>query len=74
MLVKIYSAAINGINAFPVTVETEIWKGVGFSIVGMADTAIRESYERMQAAIRHSGYEFPHYRITINLAPADIKK
>lgn len=74
MLTKIYSAAINGIDAFPVTVETEIWKGAGFSIVGMADTAIRESYERMLSAIRHSGYEFPHYRITINLAPADIKK
>lgn len=74
MLTKIYSAAINGIDAFPVTVETEIWKGVGFSIVGLADTAIRESYERMLLAMRHSGFEFPHYRITINLAPADIKK
>ena len=74
MLTKIYSAAISGIDAFPVTVETEIWKGAGFSIVGMADTAIRESYERMLSAIRHSGYEFPHLSITINLAPADIKK
>lgn len=74
MLTKIYSAAISGIDAFPVTVETEIWKGAGFSIVGMADTAIRESYERMLAAIRHSDYNFPHFRITINLAPADIKK
>ncbi|MBD5328327.1 MAG: YifB family Mg chelatase-like AAA ATPase [Bacteroides sp.] len=74
MLTKIYSAAINGIDAFPVTIETEIWKGAGFTIVGMADTAIRESYERMLSAIRHSGYEFPHYRLTINLAPADIKK
>ncbi|MDE6297561.1 MAG: YifB family Mg chelatase-like AAA ATPase [Muribaculaceae bacterium] len=74
MLTKIYSAAINGIDAFPVTIETEIWKGTGFNIVGMADTAIRESYERMLSAIRHSDYEFPHHRITINLAPADIKK
>ncbi|MDE5806929.1 MAG: YifB family Mg chelatase-like AAA ATPase [Muribaculaceae bacterium] len=74
MLTKIYSAAIAGIDAFPVTIETEIWKGAGFTIVGMADTSIRESYERMLSAIRHSGYEFPHYRITINLAPADIKK
>ncbi len=74
MLTKIYSAAINGIDAFPVMVETEIWKGTTFSIVGMADTAIRESYERMISAVRHSGYEFPHFRITINLAPADVKK
>ncbi|MBD5289038.1 MAG: YifB family Mg chelatase-like AAA ATPase [Bacteroides sp.] len=74
MLTKIYSAAISGIDAFPVTIETEIWKGAGFTIVGMADTSIRESYERMLSAIRHSGYEFPHHRITINLAPADIKK
>ena len=74
MLTKIYSAAISGIDAFPVTIETEIWKGAGFTIVGMADTSIRESYERMLSAIRHSGYEFPHHRISINLAPADIKK
>lgn len=74
MLTKIYSAAIHGIDAFPVTIETEISRGVGFSIVGMADTAIRESYQRMVSAIKYSGYEFPHFRITINLAPADIKK
>ncbi|MDE7465636.1 MAG: YifB family Mg chelatase-like AAA ATPase [Muribaculaceae bacterium] len=74
MLTKILSAAIEGIDAFPVTIETDISRGVGFTIVGMADTAIRESYQRMLSAIKHSEYEFPHHRIIINLAPADIRK
>lgn len=74
MLTKVYTAAIQGIDAFPVTIETEISTGVGFFIVGLADTAIRESYQRMVSAIKYSGFEFPHFRTTINLAPADVKK
>ncbi len=54
--------------------ETEVDKGAVFSIVGMVDTAVRESHERMVAAVKHSGLNFPHYRTVINLAPADIKK
>ena len=50
MLTKILSAAIEGIDAFPVTIETDISRGVGFTIVGMADTAIRESYQRMSVS------------------------
>ena len=74
MLTKIHSAAIQGIDAFPVTIETEISRGIGFYMVGMADTAIRESYQRMYSAIKNSSFDFPHFRITINLAPADIRK
>lgn len=74
MLTKIYSAAINGIEAFPVTVETECDKGVGFSIVGMADQAVRESYQRISAAMKYSGFRFPHMGVIVNLAPADVKK
>ena len=74
MLTKVLTAAIHGIDAFPVTIESEVINGVGFTIVGMADIAVRESYQRMVAAMRYSGYEFPHYRTTVNLAPADIKK
>lgn len=74
MLTKVYSASIQGIDAHTVTIETDIVRGAAFSIVGMADTAVKESYERMVSAILHSGYDFPRMRITINLAPADIKK
>lgn len=74
MLTKIFSAAIHGIDAFPVTIETVLENGTQFSIVGMADTAVRESHLRIQSAMKHSGIHFPHYRITVNLAPADVKK
>lgn len=74
MLTKILSATIAGIDAQPVTIETDINKGTGFAIVGLADATVRESYERMVSAIDHSGFKYPHARIVINLAPADIKK
>ena len=74
MLTKIYSASIQGIDAFPVTIETYGEKGATFSIVGMPDTAVKESQQRMVSAINHSGVSFPHRRTIINLAPADVKK
>lgn len=74
MLTKIYSASIQGIDAFPVTIETYGEKGALFSIVGMPDTAVKESQQRMVSAINHSGVTFPHRRTIINLAPADVKK
>lgn len=74
MLTKLYSAAIEGIDAFPVTIETAVERGVGFTIVGMADTAVKESYQRIVAALNYSGIKFPHRRIVINLSPADVKK
>lgn len=74
MLTKVYSAAIDGIEAFPVTIETSMTQGIGFSIVGMADQAVRESYQRMTAALQYSGFRFPHFRTTVNLSPADVRK
>lgn len=74
MLSKIYSAAIAGIDAFPVTIETSVEQGATFNIVGMADTAVREAYSRITTALSQSGIKFPHRRTLINLAPADIKK
>ena len=74
MLTKIYSASIQGIDAFPVTIETLGEKGTLFSIVGMPDTAVKESQQRMISAVNHSGVTFPHRRTIINLAPADVKK
>ena len=74
MLTKVYSAAIHGIDAFPVTIETDGGTGAIFSIVGLPDTAVKESQQRIVAAITHSGVNFPHRRTIINLAPADVKK
>ena len=74
MLTKTYSAAIQGIDAFPVTIETDSGRGSVFSIVGLPDTAVKESHQRMASAIIHSGMKFPHKGVTINLAPADVKK
>ena len=75
MLSKVLSSATYGVNAFLVEVETHLEKSLpGFSIVGLPDNAIRESRERIAAAIRNCGFEFPLRKITMNLAPADIKK
>lgn len=72
---KIFSAGLYGIDAFPVEVETYITKGLPkFDIVGLPDAAVRESRDRVRAALTNCGFSFPPYRITVNLAPADIKK
>jgi len=75
MLSKVLSGATYGVDAYVLEVETHLHKAIpGFSIVGLPDNAVRESRERIIAAIRNCGYEFPLRKITINLAPADIKK
>ncbi len=76
MLAKILSAAVVGLDAVPVTVEVDIAsQGLpSFTIVGLPDKAIEESKERVRAAIKNSGAEFPAKRITVNLAPADLPK
>lgn len=75
MLSQLISASIIGLNAYPVAVEVDIAPGLpSFSIVGLPDTAIQESKERVRTAIQNSEFEFPMRRITVNLAPADIRK
>ncbi len=75
MLAKIKTSAVVGVDALPVTVEVDISYGLpAFSTVGLAEGAVRESRERVKAAIKNSGYDFPNRRITVNLAPADVKK
>jgi len=69
------SATLLGLNAVPVAIETDIAFGLGaFHIVGLPDAAIKESRERIRAAIKNAGLPFPRTRITVNLAPADLKK
>lgn len=75
MLVKVSSAALLGIEAYLVEVEVDISTGLpGFITVGLPDAAVRESKERVRAALKNCGYEFPSRKLTINLAPADRRK
>ncbi|MDB9822525.1 YifB family Mg chelatase-like AAA ATPase [Deltaproteobacteria bacterium] len=75
MLAKAMSSAVIGIDAYIVEVEVDISQGLpSFSTVGLPEGAVRESKERVKASIKNSGYQFPSDRITVNLAPADIKK
>jgi magnesium chelatase family protein len=75
MLAKVLSGAILGIDAYVVEVEVDIVQGLPvFATVGLPDGAVKESKERVKSAIKNSGYDFPPKRITVNLAPADVKK
>lgn len=75
MVNKIISFGINGIDAFKVEVETDVSFGLpAFDVVGMPDTAVKEAKERVRSAYKNSGFTFPSRRITVNLAPASIKK
>lgn len=75
MLSRVLSSAVLGINAYVVDVETNIANGLPhFSTVGLPDNAVKESTHRVEAAIKQTGYTFPYRRVTINLAPADVRK
>ncbi|HHZ20515.1 MAG TPA: YifB family Mg chelatase-like AAA ATPase [Firmicutes bacterium] len=75
MLAKVMSASVLGVDGFTVAVEVDLGLGLpSFDIVGLPDTAVRESRERVRSAIKNSGYEFPAHKITINLAPANVRK
>ena len=74
MLVKTYCAAVNGLNVTTVTVEVSLNRGVMYHLTGLGDTAVRESKDRISAAMQYSGYHFPIADITVNMAPADLKK
>jgi len=75
VLAKVFSSAVIGIDAYLVDVEVDIAKGLPtFTTVGLPETAVKESKERVKSAVVNSGYRFPDDRITVNLAPASIKK
>jgi len=75
MLAKILSSAVLGIDAYIVEVEVDLSSGLpSFTTVGLPEGAVKESKERVQAAIKNTGFKFPGKRVTVNLAPADIKK
>ncbi|MDI1317194.1 YifB family Mg chelatase-like AAA ATPase [Flavobacterium sp.] len=74
MLVKVFGSAVFGVEATTVTVEVNIDKGIGYHLVGLPDNAIKESSYRIAAALKNNGYNLPGKKITINMAPADLRK
>lgn len=75
MLIKIYGSAIHGVAAQTITIEVNVdTGGVGYHLVGLPDNAIKESSYRISAALKNVGYKIPGKKITINMAPADLRK
>ncbi|GAA4272583.1 YifB family Mg chelatase-like AAA ATPase [Aquimarina gracilis] len=74
MLIKVFGSAVFGVQATTITVEVNIDKGIGYHLVGLPDNAIKESSYRIAAALQNNGYKLPGKKITINMAPADLRK
>src|ERR671925_2006531 len=75
VLASLRSAAVFGIEAYPVHIEVDVSFGLPhFTMVGLPDATVRESRDRVRTAIRNSGFPFPQHRVTVNLAPADVRK
>lgn len=74
MLVKTFSAAVNGLDVTTVTIEVSLNRGVLYHFTGLGDTAVKEGRDRIASALLNNGYKFPHADITVNMAPADLRK
>src|SRR4051812_33392462 len=74
MLVKTYGSAVFGIDATTITIEVNIANGVNFILVGLPDSAVKESQQRIKAAFKNNDFNYPGKEITVNMAPADIRK
>lgn len=74
MLVKTYGSAVQGVDAITITVEVNVDQGVNFLLVGLPDSAVKESQQRIDSALRCHGYKIPGKKVVINMAPADIRK
>lgn len=74
MLIKVFGAAVQGINATLITIEVNCSKGIKFMMVGLPDASVKESHERIVSALQVNGYKFPRQQIIINMSPADIRK
>ena len=73
-MIKVYGSAVNGITAQLITVEVNVSRGAKIYMVGLPGNAVKESHQRIAAALKNNGFKIPVKEITINLAPADIKK
>ena len=74
MLEKTFGSAVHGIDATTITIETDVSRGIRFNLVGLPDNAVKESQQRIDAALRYNGYKLPGKKVVINMAPADIRK
>ena len=74
MLTKVYGSAVFGVDATTITVEVNVDQGVGYHLVGLPDNAIKESNYRIAAALQNNGFKIPGKKITLNMAPADLRK
>lgn len=74
MLVKVFGAAVQGIDSIPITIEVNCSKGIRFLLVGLPDASVKESHERIVSALEVNGFKFPRQQIVINMSPADIRK
>lgn len=74
MLVKVFGAAVHGIDAILVTIEVNCTKGIKFMLVGLPDASVKESHERIISAVQVNGYKFPRQQVIINMSPADLRK
>lgn len=74
MLVKTYSSTVFGISATTITIEVNLGQGINFFLVGLPDSAVKESHQRIKAAFKNNDFNFPGKEITVNMAPADIRK
>ncbi|RPD46441.1 ATP-binding protein [Hymenobacter sediminis] len=74
MLTKAYGSAVQGVNANTITIEVVVSQGTGFFVVGLPDNAIKESQQRVEAALKFRGYRMPRTKVVVNMAPADIRK
>ena len=74
MLVKTFGSAVHGIKATTITIEVSVSQGVNFFLVGLPDSAVKESQQRITSALETNKFKFPKKRVVINMAPADIRK
>ena len=74
MLAKTYGSAVYGVDAYKITVEVNVGQGTKFFMVGLPDSAVKESEQRVESAVKHFGYRMPRQKVVVNLAPADIRK
>jgi magnesium chelatase family protein len=75
MFIKVFSVSVIGMDSYPIAVEVDVSDGLPqFATVGLPDASVKESRDRIRAAIRNSGYPFPRSHVTVNLAPADLRK
>jgi len=74
MITKVYGSAVQGVNAYTITIEVVVTAGTNFYVVGLPDSAIKESQQRVESALKLRGYRMPRTKVVVNMAPADIRK